>query len=180
MATSEHPDLVTEDSVVRGAHLQYFLEPKTNPNYNLCKSQACLLEHEKWRAWALVECLPNKNNSKEYTEMQPVSFWQASTKHNFWRVIRRKSPRVLLRKAFDWTTRYKRQPTRWCYLLQPSTSGFLVGQERLYHQFVSLARQVTRLLLHCKDLSGVFITVEITCKRLKGGHTVHISCSHHC
>lgn len=86
MGTSEHPSLATEDLVVRGVDLKFLLKPKIDPNYNICRSQNYILEHE---------LSLNKNNSKEYTEIQPGSFWQASLNDH-----KKNSPRNFTEKCF--------------------------------------------------------------------------------
>lgn len=68
---SERPSLLTKDPVVRSVDLKFLLKSKIDPNYNTCKSQNYMLEHESSL---------NKNNSEEQTEIQPGSFWQASLK----------------------------------------------------------------------------------------------------
>lgn len=62
---SERPSLLTKDPVVRSVDLKFLLKSKIDPNYNTCKSQNYMLEHESSL---------NKNNSEEQTEIQPGSF----------------------------------------------------------------------------------------------------------
>lgn len=85
MGTSEHPSLATEDLVVRGVDLKFLLKPKIDPNY-ICRRQNYMLEHE---------LSLHKNNSKEYSEIQPGSFWQASLNDH-----KKNSPRNFTEKCF--------------------------------------------------------------------------------